>query len=287
VRLEDENEFLNKLGLFSSAPERDFLPSVEDYFDCAVAEMNPANQVEDQYKKVNDGPWGWRALRLMAKRSPHFFTYGNQPIAKLHDYLESMLKKMTKDFNFPSYVQAGEGAEAANGSAPVPTAALTAVVLAKIGTRLAANWQKLAPKLGLDKDAVCAIEKEKQEDKDRATLMLEKWVNAEKEAASPDELVFQLTKIGWTQQEADSIMLDGKLSSETTPDVKKESAATVEVKKEPELKKEIDATLEVKKEKPASPEVKEAASNQQKSPMKRATSKNVTSSPLPKKSKKD
>ena len=30
----------------------------------------------------------------MAKKSPHFFTYGNNPIAKLPDYLESMLKKM-------------------------------------------------------------------------------------------------------------------------------------------------------------------------------------------------
>jgi hypothetical protein len=46
------------------------------------------------HRKVNDGQWGWRALRLLAKKTPHFFTYGNNPIAKLPDYLDSMLKKM-------------------------------------------------------------------------------------------------------------------------------------------------------------------------------------------------
>ena len=30
----------------------------------------------------------------MAKKTPHFFTYGNNPIAKLPDYLDSMLKRM-------------------------------------------------------------------------------------------------------------------------------------------------------------------------------------------------
>ena len=80
----------------SSAPERDFLPSVEEYFEEAIEQLNPDAQVEKEYKKVNDGAWGWRALRLMAKKSPHFFTYGNHPIARLPDYLEQMLKKMSK-----------------------------------------------------------------------------------------------------------------------------------------------------------------------------------------------
>ena len=117
-----------------SAPERDFLPSMEEYFGEAIGkkktclrkigvvffvklilfefisfcqyyhnyynfleELDPANQIEDSYLKVNNGPWGWRALRLLAKKSPHFFTYGNNPIGKLPDYLEQMIKKMIKD----------------------------------------------------------------------------------------------------------------------------------------------------------------------------------------------
>jgi hypothetical protein len=48
-----------------------------------------------KFRKVNDGQWGWRALRLLAKKSPHFFTYGNNPIGKLNEYLETMLRKMS------------------------------------------------------------------------------------------------------------------------------------------------------------------------------------------------
>lgn len=53
--------------------------------------------VEEEYKKVNDGNFGWRALRLLARRSPQFFTYSNNPIAKLPDYLEIMIKKIAKE----------------------------------------------------------------------------------------------------------------------------------------------------------------------------------------------
>ena len=55
------------------------------------------NEIEDTYKKVNNGEWGWRALRLMSRRSTHFFISGNNPIAKLPEYLESMLGKMAKE----------------------------------------------------------------------------------------------------------------------------------------------------------------------------------------------
>lgn len=48
-------------------------------------------------RKVNDGNFGWRALRLLARRSPHFFVHGNYPINKLPEYLETMIKKIAKD----------------------------------------------------------------------------------------------------------------------------------------------------------------------------------------------
>ena len=32
------------------APERDFLPNMEDYFAEATEQLDPANQVEDTYK---------------------------------------------------------------------------------------------------------------------------------------------------------------------------------------------------------------------------------------------
>ena len=37
---------------------------------------------------------------MLAKKTPHFFTYGNHPIAKLPDYLDSMIRKIVKETSF-------------------------------------------------------------------------------------------------------------------------------------------------------------------------------------------
>lgn len=63
--------------------ERDFMPSLESYmvgWDGAGA-----------------GGWGWRALRLLARRSPHFFVHTNNPIGRLPDYLDDMVKRITRE----------------------------------------------------------------------------------------------------------------------------------------------------------------------------------------------
>ena len=39
-------------------------------------------------------------MRLLAKKTPHFFTYGNHPIAKLPDYLDAMIRKIVKEPSF-------------------------------------------------------------------------------------------------------------------------------------------------------------------------------------------
>lgn len=36
-------------------------------------------------------------MRLLARRSPHFFVHGNNPINRLPEYLETMIKKIAKD----------------------------------------------------------------------------------------------------------------------------------------------------------------------------------------------
>jgi hypothetical protein len=75
---------------------------------------------------VNDGAWGWRALRLLSKKSPYFFTFGNNPIAKLPDYLEQMLKKMCRD----SSLFTGAAATAASSSLAGLAAAAAAATAA-------------------------------------------------------------------------------------------------------------------------------------------------------------
>jgi hypothetical protein len=81
-------------------------------------------------------------------------------------------------------------------------------VLARVAERLGADWPKLLPKLGLDKDVAGQIEKEKEDEKERARLLLDKWANAEKEAATADELAFQLRRIGWTDEQAEAAVAE-------------------------------------------------------------------------------
>lgn len=49
------------------------------------------------FRLVNNSNFGWRGLRLLACRSPHFFTHSASPIATLPEYLTTMIKKLAKE----------------------------------------------------------------------------------------------------------------------------------------------------------------------------------------------
>ena len=101
---------------------------------------------------MNDGQWGWRALRLLAKKSPYFFTYGNNPIAKLPDYLDSMLKKMS-NFTPSTTTNASASTNGTKESAKETSTDLcTKESLSKIASNLGEEWPKLLPKLGLSQE---------------------------------------------------------------------------------------------------------------------------------------
>lgn len=159
--------------------ERDFLPSLETYFEEAIMQLDPAAMVEDEYKKVNDGNFGWRALRLLARRSPHFFVHGNCPISKLPEYLELMIKKIAKDrpltlcdikqeteettppeshdheFNEDVLKQESETVEADNGDNKARKFnPVSMEMIEKLSEVLKEDWEKLATKLGYDSGEV-------------------------------------------------------------------------------------------------------------------------------------
>ncbi|XP_065156071.1 LOW QUALITY PROTEIN: THO complex subunit 1-like [Atheta coriaria] len=72
------------------AKERDFLPSLDEFFADAIEEVsNDRLKREDLLK---DG-YGWRALRLLARRSTHFL-YNNLPIRELSAFLEMMIRRI-------------------------------------------------------------------------------------------------------------------------------------------------------------------------------------------------
>ncbi|TRY63385.1 hypothetical protein TCAL_11711 [Tigriopus californicus] len=207
-----------------AASERDFLPGLEEYFEEALEQLKPENQVEEDYKKVNDGSWGWRALRLLAKKSPHFFTHGNNPIARLPDYLQQMLGKMggSQSNGAPSTANlkdnpnavapnpltkradevdppndskgvTGDDDDENNGTGgKVGPDLCTETMLEKLAVKVGKYWKKMAPKLGVADEAVAKIGQEDGEDKDRCLKLFKQWIEIEAEGATVDEMIYIL-----------------------------------------------------------------------------------------------
>ncbi|XP_071641863.1 THO complex subunit 1-like isoform X1 [Temnothorax longispinosus] len=202
--------------------DRDFLPSLETYFEDAIMELDPAAMVDDKYKKVNDGNFGWRALRLLARRSPHFFVHGNYPINKLPEYLETMIKKIAKDrpqtqsdvkleteetppsestdqeFNEDVLKQESEQVDAE--TADVKARKLNKVtpeMVAKLSESLKNDWKKLATKFGYTNDEI-AFFQSKTTPYEQCKTMLEIWAE-EDEDASVENLAYILEGLKYTE----------------------------------------------------------------------------------------
>ncbi|XP_044003387.1 THO complex subunit 1 isoform X2 [Aphidius gifuensis] len=205
--------------------DRDFLPSLETYFEEAIEQLDPAAMVEEEYKKVNDGSFGWRALRLLARRSPHFFVHGNNPINKLPEYLESMIKKIAKDRPLQCDVVKNESSEETQAETneqdfnedvlkqdaeqvdvdtidskirkinPVSTD-----IIDKLSEVLKDDWQKLASKLGYARDEIKFFES-KPTQYDQCQSMLKIWSEADDDA-SIENLLYILEGLDLTEAAA-------------------------------------------------------------------------------------
>ena len=165
---------------------------------------------------MNNGEWGWRALRLMSRRSSHFFISGNNPIAKLPDYLDSMLTKMAKEM--PNAVakddtvesmeeengdaeengvgsqdgqENGEGGQEAQENAE-GNAKVTDEQAAALAEKLAAHWLKLAPKFGVADDKLREIKENVSEEQEKCLELIKLWQEIEGEGATKDEIIYIL-----------------------------------------------------------------------------------------------
>ena len=76
-----------------------FLPSLKSYFEEAIKQADPEAGIEDEYKVVNNHNFQWKALRLLARRSNHFFTPSQTPFKALPAYLSSVVDQLGKEFN--------------------------------------------------------------------------------------------------------------------------------------------------------------------------------------------
>lgn len=79
------------------ADNRVFLPTLEEYFSEAIEQADPDAMVEDEYKVIKNSNFGWRALRLLARRSHHFFQPSSNPFKTLPEYLESVVQQLAQE----------------------------------------------------------------------------------------------------------------------------------------------------------------------------------------------
>ncbi|XP_045612877.1 THO complex subunit 1 isoform X2 [Procambarus clarkii] len=206
--------------------ERDFVPALETYFTPAIEQLSPKSELKEKDRLVNDSNFGWRGLRLLACRSPHFFTHSASPIATLPEYLTTMIKKLAKEL--PSQLTADikveddddkeeekvipvleqndgvkedeEDMEEDGEEERPEVKAITEEeqkALAKNLDKLGQDkWKLLAKKLGFVDDEIEFIEKDKAAKagsvESQAAFMLKLWVENEGDEANKDSLLYTL-----------------------------------------------------------------------------------------------
>jgi len=89
----------NNLTSCQSA-DREFLPSLKDYFAESAEQEDPVNEIEEQYKLTRDPHFQWKGLRLLSQRSQHFFASQlvNQQFKSTQVYLNRVITKLARDF---------------------------------------------------------------------------------------------------------------------------------------------------------------------------------------------
>ena len=96
--------------------KRNFLPTLESFFEPAIEQADPAGGIEEQYKLVNNPTYGWKALRLLARKNPKFFGeptsnyWANQP-KTVPQFVAGAVTKMAKELQPAGYASNESAAE--------------------------------------------------------------------------------------------------------------------------------------------------------------------------------
>ncbi|XP_062850625.1 THO complex subunit 1 [Trichomycterus rosablanca] len=188
---------------------REFMPSLEDFFVEAIEQADPANMVEDQYKVVKNSNYGWRALRLLSRRSPHFFQPTNQQFKSLDEYLENMVIKLAKELpkDLPSEeIKTGEEEDEngdnllkeSNDSPGIQMKPVTNSQMDVIAVKLGARWKLLAVQLDVKEAEMSDIEADSDDVQLQAKMMLVSWQDREGTQATMESLVTALNAAGFS-----------------------------------------------------------------------------------------
>lgn len=182
---------------------REFMPALEQFFEEAIEQADPENMVEHEYKVVNNSNYGWRALRLLARRSPHFFQPTNQQYKSLPEYLENMVIKLAKELPPPSEeIKTGEDDDDEDNESLLkennesPDAQqqkiVTGELIESFACKLGEHWKALAPFLEMKELDIKDIESDSEDVKMRAKLLLIAWQDREGAHATHENLIAAL-----------------------------------------------------------------------------------------------
>ncbi|XP_077580848.1 THO complex subunit 1 [Stigmatopora nigra] len=190
---------------------REFMPSLDEFFTEAIEQADPVNMVEEEYKVVRNPNYGWRALRLLSRRSPHFFQPTNQKFNSLADYLDSMVSKLAKELpkDIPSEeIKTGEEDDDENGdnllkdsndSPSMPSKMVSNQQMDDVAAKLGGRWKSLASHLEMRAAELREIENESEDAEIRAKLLLVTWQDREGTQATVESLVAALNAAGFAK----------------------------------------------------------------------------------------
>ncbi|XP_031418995.1 THO complex subunit 1 [Clupea harengus] len=190
---------------------REFMPSLEEFFEEAIEQAEPSNMVEEEYKVVRNSNYGWRALRLLSRRSPHFFQPTNQQFKNLADYLENMVIKLAKELpkDLPSEeIKTGEEDDEDNGdnllkesndSPDLQNKMVSNEQMDEVAAKLGGQWKTLAEHLEVKAVDLREIEADNEDAEMQAKMLLVAWQDRVGGQATVENLVTALNTAGFSK----------------------------------------------------------------------------------------
>lgn len=192
---------------------REFMPSLDEFFTEAIEQADPVNMVEEEYKVVRNPNYGWRALRLLSRISPHFFQPTNQKYKSLADYLDSMVSKLAKELpkDIPSEeIKTGEEDDDDNGDnllkesndspsvQSIQNKLVSNLQMDEVAAKLGTQWKSLASQLDMKASELREIEADSEDMEMRAKLLLVAWQDREGPQATVESLATALNAAGFS-----------------------------------------------------------------------------------------
>lgn len=175
--------------------DRNFLPSIETYLE------NPKDKVDPSFE--------WRALRLLARQSPHFFTPIQTP-NKVSDYLEGVRKKIHESktkvkIEVPTEIKTeaievvtekDDGLDVVQDEAELlktesmgnddtnthKTVETTPEQIAELSVVIGSSWKKLGTKLGFSPDEIIFFADSDSAVPKQCRAMLQVWFSDDADA---------------------------------------------------------------------------------------------------------